>query len=287
MTKIGIIGGSGLYDIEGITNIKEKKVETPFGNPSDNYIIGELEGVEIIFLPRHGRGHIVMPTDINYRANIYGMKSLGVEKIISFSAAGSLREDLAPGTFVIVDQFFDRTNATRRNTFFCEGIVAHIAFAEPVCGDVGKLVFEEAKEMGIKTVMGGTYVNMEGPAFSTKAESNLYRKWGMDVIGMTNLIEAKLAREAEICYCTVAMITDYDCWHPDHDSVTVDMIVECLKKNSSNAKKLIKKIVPKASKLNRDCVCSKALATAIITSREKIPARVKEKLKVIIDKYIN
>ncbi|MEA3347408.1 MAG: S-methyl-5'-thioadenosine phosphorylase [Candidatus Auribacterota bacterium] len=287
MTRIGIIGGSGLYDIEGITNIKEKKVETPFGDPSDNYIIGELEGVEIIFLPRHGRGHIVMPTDINYRANIYGMKSLGVEKIISFSAAGSLREDLNPGTFVIVDQFFDRTNATRCNTFFCKGIVAHIAFAEPVCGDVGKLVFEEAKEMGIKTVMGGTYVNMEGPAFSTKAESNLYRKWGMDVIGMTNLIEAKLAREAEICYCTVAMITDYDCWHPNHDSVTVDMIVECLNKNSFNAKKLIKKIVPKVNKLSRDCVCSKALATAIITSREKIPAGVKKKLKVIIGKYIN
>ncbi len=287
MTRIGIIGGSGLYDIEGVTNIKEKKVETPFGDPSDNYIIGELEGVEIIFLPRHGRGHIVMPTDINYRANIYGMKSLGVEKIISFSAAGSLREELDPGTFVIVDQFFDRTNATRRNTFFGEGIVAHIAFAEPVCGDVGKLVFEEAKEMGIKAVMGGTYVNMEGPAFSTKAESNLYRKWGMDVIGMTNLVEAKLAREAGICYCTVAMITDYDCWHPDHDSVTVDMIVECLKKNSSNAKKLIKKIIPKANKLNRDCICSKALAAAIITSRAKIPERVKEKLKVIIDKYIN
>lgn len=287
MTRIGIIGGSGLYDIEGVTNIKEKKVETPFGDPSDNYIIGELEGFEIIFLPRHGRGHIVMPTDINYRANIYGMKSLGVEKIISFSAAGSLREELDPGTFVIVDQFFDRTNAARRSTFFGEGIVAHIAFAEPVCGDMGKLVFKEAKEMGVKAVMGGTYVNMEGPAFSTKAESNLYRKWGMDVIGMTNLAEAKLAREAGICYCAVAMITDYDCWHPGHDSVTVDMIVECLKKNSSNAKKLIKKIIPKANKLNRDCICSKALASAIITSREKISAEAKEKLKVIIDKYIN
>ncbi|MCK5160519.1 MAG: S-methyl-5'-thioadenosine phosphorylase, partial [Candidatus Aureabacteria bacterium] len=184
-------------------------------------------------------------------------------------------------------QFFDRTNAARRSTFFGEGIVAHIAFAEPVCGDIGKLVFKEAKEMGVKAVMGGTYVNMEGPAFSTKAESNLYRKWGMDVIGMTNLAEAKLAREAGICYCTVAMITDYDCWHPGHDSVTVDMIVECLKKNSSNAKKLIKKIIPKANKLNRDCICSKALASAIITSREKISAEAKEKLKVIIDKYIN
>lgn len=286
MAKIGIIGGSGLYKVDGISGVKEVKLETPFGLPSDNFITGKINGFEVVFLPRHGRSHDVIPTDINYRANIYGMKNLGVEKIVSFGACGSLKENIKPGDFLIPDQLVDRTNSGRRATFFGEGVVAHIPFAEPFCGELRKVVYEKAVEAGISTHDKGTYINIEGPAFSTKAESHLYRSWGMDVIGMTNLVEAKLAREAEICYCTVAMVTDYDCWYPDHESVTVEMIVECMNKNSSKARNLVKTIVPELAAMKRTCQCGSALATSIITPKEAIPDATLKKLDIIIGKYL-
>ncbi|MCK9555284.1 S-methyl-5'-thioadenosine phosphorylase [bacterium] len=285
MVKIGVIGGSGLYKIDGITGLEERKLETPFGLPSDNFITGKIGGVEVVFLPRHGRAHDVIPGDINYRANIYGMKKLGVEKILSFCACGSLKENIKPGDFVIPDQLVDRTNSGRKATFFGEGIVAHIPFAEPFCDELRKVVYDKAVEAGITVYGKGTYVNIEGPAFSTKAESHLYRSWGMDIIGMTNLVEAKLAREAEICYCTVAMVTDYDCWYPDHESVTLEMIVECLNKNSSKAKSLVKVLVPELAKTDRTCQCRNALAASIVTAKEAIPAATIKKLDIIIGKY--
>ncbi|MBM3244857.1 MAG: S-methyl-5'-thioadenosine phosphorylase [Candidatus Omnitrophica bacterium] len=286
MGKIGIIGGSGLYKIEGLKKIKQVELKTPFGAPSANFVAGELEGREIVFLPRHDVGHRICPSKINYRANIYGMKKLGVERIISVTACGSLKEELRPLDFVVVDQFVDRTNNAREMTFFDNGIVAHIVFAHPVCQELAQVVLGAGKELNLRIHNGGTYINMEGPAFSTLAESKLYRSWGMDVIGMTNLAEAKLAREAEICYSTLAAVTDYDCWHPQHESVTVEMVIANLLKNVENSKKMISLIV-KNLPAKRSCGCKDALKHAIITDKKLISAKVKKDLNIIIGKYIN
>jgi 5'-methylthioadenosine phosphorylase len=281
--EIGIIGGSGLYSMPGLSAVREVRQETPFGDPSDVYVLGTLEGRKVAFLARHGRGHRILPTELNFRANIYGFKQLGVERIVSVSAVGSLKEEHQPLEFVIPDQFFDRTRH-RVDTFFGEGIVAHIAFADPICPELAKAVETACKKAGVVGKQGGTYLCMEGPQFSTKAESNVYRTWGMDVIGMTNLQEAKLAREAEICYVTVAMVTDYDCWHPHHDSVTVDQIVAVLLKNAENACKVVRETVA-AMPEGRSCKCAAALAHAILTDRDKIPAATRQKLKLILGKY--
>src|SRR6266705_25783 len=284
--KIGIIGGSGLYQMPELTEIDEIEIQTQFGKPSDSFIIGTLEGQRVAFLPRHGRGHRSTPTEVPFRANIYGMKLLGVERILSASAVGSLQEKYAPLDMVIPDQFFDRTRArVRESTFFGEGIVAHIAFAHPVCGDLGDVLEGSCNAAEVKAHRGGTYICMEGPAFSTVAESNVYRSWGMDVIGMTNLQEAKLAREAEICYATLALVTDYDCWHPDHDSVTVDLIIANLMQNAATAKKTIADAVERIAG-PRTCACKDALATAIITRPEHVPEQTRQKLKLILDKYL-
>jgi 5'-methylthioadenosine phosphorylase len=283
--EIGIIGGSGLYSMPGLTDVREVKQETPFGDPSDPYVLGTLDGRRVAFLARHGRGHRILPTELNFRANIYGFKQLGVERILSVSAVGSLKEEHKPLDFVIPDQFFDRTRH-RVDTFFGDGIVAHIAFADPVCPQLSQVVEAACKTVGVTGKRGGTYINMEGPQFSTKAESNVYRSWGMDVIGMTNLQEAKLAREAEICYVTVAMVTDYDCWHPHHDSVTVDQIVAVLVKNAENAAKVVRETVA-GLPASRSCKCGSALAHAILTEREKIPSATRQKLKLILDKYLS
>lgn len=283
MGKVGIIGGSGLYQIDGLKDVKEVKVATPFGDPSDSYMVGNLEGIETVFLPRHGRGHRILPTELNYRANIYGMKKLGVEEIISISAVGSFKKELKPLDIVLPDQFVDRTNQARKTTFFGEGIVAHISFAEPVCPGLRKLIYEAGDRLGVTMHNKGTYLNMEGPAFSTKGESYLYKSWGMDIIGMTNMPEARLAREAEICYATVAFITDYDCWH--EEIVTIDMVIKNLTRNAETAKRLIKKAVPMLSG-KRDCGCKNALQYAIITDKKLIPKGVKDKLDIIIGKYI-
>lgn len=282
--EIGIIGGSGLYAMPGLTDVRELQQPTPFGDPSDAYVLGTLEGREVAFLARHGRGHRILPTELNFRANIYGFKQLGVERIVSVSAVGSLKEEHKPLDFLIPDQFFDRTRH-RVDTFFGEGVVAHIAFADPVCPELAQTVEAACKKSGVTGKRGGTYLCMEGPQFSTKAESNLYRSWGMDVIGMTNLQEAKLAREAEICYVTVAMVTDYDCWHPHHDSVTVDQIVAVLLKNAENAAQVVRHTVASMPS-KRNCKCGAALAHAILTDRDKIPAATREKLKLILDKYL-
>ena len=281
---IGIIGGSGLYAMPGITDIHEVKLETPFGDPSDPYVLGTFEGKKVAFLARHGKGHRILPTELNFRANVYGFKQLGVERIVSVSAVGSLKEEHKPLDFVIPDQFFDRTRH-RIDTFFGEGIVAHIALADPVCPQMAMVVEGACKKAGVTGKRGGTYLNMEGPQFSTKAESNIYRSWGMDVIGMTNLQEAKLAREAEICYVTVAMVTDFDCWHPEHDSVTVDQIVAVLLKNAENACRVVRETVA-AMPAGKRCKCNSALAHAIITERDKIPSATREKLKLILGKYL-
>ena len=282
--EIGIIGGSGLYSMPGLTDVREVKQQTPFGDPSDPYVLGTLEGRKVAFLARHGRGHRILPTELNFRANIYGFKQLGVERIVSVSAVGSLKEEHKPLDFVIPDQFFDRTRH-RVDTFFGEGIVAHIAFADPICSELAHAVEAACKKSGVTSKRGGTYLCMEGPQFSTKAESNVYRGWGMDVIGMTNLQEAKLAREAEICYVTVAMVTDYDCWHPHHDSVTVDQIVAVLVKNAENAATVVRNAVA-SMPANRNCKCGTALAHAILTERDKIPPATREKLRLIIGKYL-
>jgi len=282
--EIGIIGGSGLYQMPGLTDVHELKQETPFGEPSDAYILGMLAGRKVAFLARHGRGHRILPSELNFRANIYGFKQLGVERIVSVSAVGSLKEDHRPMDFVIPDQFFDRTRH-RVDTFFGEGIVAHIGFGDPICPELSTTVATSAKKAGVNAKPGGTYVCMEGPQFSTKAESNVYRSWGMDVIGMTNLQEAKLAREAEICYVTIAMVTDYDCWHPHHDSVTVDQIIGVLNKNAENAANVVRETVA-AMPSKRSCKCDSALAHAILTDRSKIPAKTREKLKLILNKYL-
>jgi len=278
MAKVGIIGGSGLYDIEGIKNLKEVKVKTPFGPPSESLMTGKLEGVDVAFLPRHGRGHRISPSEINYRANIFAMKTLGVQAILSVSACGSLKEELKPLDFVIPDQFLDRTNRARQATFFTGGIVAHVAFADPVSPELMDILYNAAKEIGATVHKGGTYVNMEGPQFSTKAESHLYRSWGMDIIGMTNLTEAKLAREAEISYATLAAVTDYDCWHESHESVT-------LNKNIDNAKKILKAAIPKVGTVKKFSA-EGAIQFAIVTNPKLIPAKIKKDLKIIIGKYI-
>ena len=283
--EIGIIGGSGLYSIPGLSDMREVKQDTPFGDPSDAYVLGTLAGHKVAFLARHGRGHRILPTELNFRANVYGFKQLGVERIVSISAVGSLKEEHKPLEFVIPDQFFDRTRH-RVDTFFGNGIVAHIAFADPVCPQLSQVVETACKKAGVTGKRGGTYLNMEGPQFSTKAESNIYRSWGMDVIGMTNLQEAKLAREAEICYVTVAMVTDYDCWHPHHDSVTVDQVVAVLVKNAENAAKVVRETIA-AMPTGRSCKCGSALAHAILTDRDKIPATTRQKLGLILDKYLS
>lgn len=285
MGKIGFIGGSGLYKIEGLTGVKEVEVKTPFGEPSDKFITGKLEGKEIVFLPRHGIGHRILPSEINYRANIYGMKKLAVDKIISVAACGSLKDELKPMDFVLPDQFVDRTNQARKMTFFGNGIVAHIGFAHPVCGDLCDVIYRAGKSLNLPIHKGGAYLNMEGPAFSTLAESNLYRSWGMDIVAMTNMSEAKLAREAEICYATLAAVTDYDCWHPDHASVTIEMIIQNLQNNIENARKMIRAIV-KSMPEKSACACGEALKFAIMTDKEVIPAKTRKDLDIIIGKYI-
>lgn len=286
MTKIGIIGGSGLYEIDGV-QIKEDVmiVDTPFGPPSGHFMEGVLDGVDVVFLARHGKGHHISPSEINYRANIFEMKRLGVDAIISVSACGSLREEMKPMDFVVIDQFVDRTNKARESSFFTDGIVAHVALAEPISPELTKVLIDCAKEIGVTVHEKGTYINMEGPQFSTKAESRLYRQWGMDVIGMTNMIEAKLAREAEIAYASLCSVTDYDCWHPDHDQVTVELIIEYLNKNIENAKKILKLAVGKIGQI-QNFAAQDALKYAIITDPAKIPERKKKELSVIIGKYI-
>jgi 5'-methylthioadenosine phosphorylase len=286
--KIGVIGGSGLYRMEGMTDVEEVNIQTPFGNPSDVITIGNVSGVPMAFLPRHGRGHRISPTEIPVRANIWALKSLGVEWVISVSAVGSLREHIAPRDLIIPDQLFDRTKS-RVNSFYEGGIVVHCTFAEPFCPTLSKLLLESAHELGdVKVHEGGTYVCMEGPLFSTKAESNTYRKWGMDIIGMTALPEAKLAREAELCYAVIACATDYDCWHETEESVTVEMVIGNLSANVANAQRILQKVAQRipADRSAVACDCASALATAIITDRSLIPAEVKERYSLLIGKYL-
>ena len=283
---IGIIGGSGLYAMEGLTVIHERSVETPFGEPSDAFIIGEVEGTRVAFLARHGRGHRKTPSEVNYRANIYGMKLLGVHTILSASAVGSMKEDYTPTDIVFPHQFIDRTRH-RADTFFGNGIVAHVAFADPICAGVSFLMGGVARAAGATAHLGGTYLCMEGPQFSTRAESNLYRTWGVDVIGMTNLTEAKLAREAEICYATMALVTDYDCWHPDHDDVDIEQILGYLRANAEMAQKILRASIPAAESRKRDCGCASALQYAILTDRNAIPPKAKDDLAPLIGKYIS
>ncbi len=283
--EIGIIGGSGLYSMPGLSGVQELALQTPFGSPSDSFVLGTLEGRKVAFLARHGRGHRILPSDLNFRANIYGMKRLGVERIISVSAVGSLKEEHKPTDFIIPDQFIDRTYH-RPSTFFGEGMVAHVAFADPICPEVSAALGNSCSQTGVTAKLGGTYICIEGPQFSTKAESNLYRTWGADIIGMTNLQEAKLAREAEICYATMAMVTDYDCWHPGHDAVTVEQVITVLNTNSGNAAKAIRQAVALMPK-QRQCKCGSALQHAIMTDPAKIPPATRQKLAALVDKYLN
>ncbi len=284
--NIGIIGGSGLYQMPELENVREVPVPTPFGDPSDAFIVGELDGVTVAFLPRHARGHKFTPSELPYRANIYAMKLLGVEYILSVSAVGSLQEQYAPTDFVIPDQFFDRTrDRSKESTFFGEGIVGHVTFAHPVCNELGDILEEACKSNGVKTHRGGTYICMEGPAFSTKAESNVYRQWGMDVIGMTNLQEAKLAREAEIAYATLALVTDYDCWYEGHDDVTVDMVIEYLNKNVRNAQLVLKDAVKAVAAKTTPNQYANATKNAIFTAPSNWPEATARKLDAIIGKY--
>jgi len=282
--QIGIIGGSGLYDMEELTDREEQTVTTPFGDPSGPYVVGTLRGKRVAFLARHGVGHRILPSELNFRANIYGFKLLGVERILSASAVGSLKEEYKPLDILIPDQFLDRTRG-RISTFFGRGLVAHIAFAHPVCGELSTIAANSAEAVGARVHRGGTYVNMEGPQFSTLAESKLYRSWGMDVIGMTNLQEAKLAREAEICYATMALVTDYDCWHPDHDAVTVEMVIGNLLHNAATAQQVIAGTVERLDG-DRSCACGSALASAIITRADAVPAALKRELAPLIGKYL-
>lgn len=283
--RLGIIGGSGLYSMAGLSDTREARVKTPFGDPSEALVMGSLEGKRVVFLARHGRGHRITPSEINYRANIYALKSMGVERILSVSAVGSLKEELAPLDFCIPDQFFDRTRL-RVATFFGDGLVAHITFDKPTCGDLSGHLGESCSRAGVKVHRGGTYVCMEGPQFSTLAESNTYRSMGFDIIGMTNLTEAKLAREAEICYATVAMVTDYDCWHPQHDSVTISEVIANLNRNTENVQRVIREAV-RTMPATRACKCGSALAHGLITDRSMIPAATRKRLAAIIGKYIS
>lgn len=280
---IGIIGGSGLYSMGGLTATKEIRLKTPFGTPSDAIVLGTLEGKKVAFLARHGRGHRILPSEVNYRANIYGMKMLGVERIISVSAVGSLKEDLRPGEFLVPDQFFDRTK-NRAATFFGDGLVAHVAFAHPTCGTLSEILADACLHEAVKVHRRGTYICIEGPQFSTLAEAEVNRKLGFDVIGMTNLTEAKLAREAEICYATIAMITDYDCWHPEHESVTAAQIIATLNQNAENAQKALRTAVREIPAA-RACKCGSALQHALVTDMKLVPAATKKRLAAIIGKY--
>jgi 5'-methylthioadenosine phosphorylase len=283
---VGVIGGSGLYEMEGLSEVGSVSLETPFGAPSDAFITGVLDGVRMVFLPRHGRGHRLLPSEVNYRANVYGMKKLGVTRLISVSAVGSMKEEIMPGHIVIPDQFVDRTNASRNNTFFGNGIVAHVQFADPVCGELSGILEEAAHKAGARVHRGGAYICMEGPAFSTRAESQLYRTFGVSVIGMTNIPEAKLAREAEICYGVIALATDYDCWHESHEDVSIDAILTILRQNVAMAKSIIRNAVGQLQG-ERKCPCADALRYAIITDRAVIPERTKRDLDVIAGKYLD
>jgi 5'-methylthioadenosine phosphorylase len=282
--RIGVIGGSGLYQMDGLTNVEEMEIPTPFGNPSDSYRIGTLEGHRVVFLARHNRNHTIMPSELNFRANIYGFKELGVEWIISASAVGSLKEELRPLDIVLPDQFYDRTK-TRVSTFFGDGIVVHVSFADPICSQLAGIVQQGGADARVPIRRGGTYVCMEGPQFSTKAESNTYRSWGMDLIGMTNLQEAKLAREAEICYTTMALVTDYDCWHSGHDAVTVAEVVQNLKKNAENAQKIIRAAV-KRLPIVRTCPCRNALQNAIMTDLRTVAPKTRTKVELLLKRYL-
>ncbi|MBL7155589.1 MAG: S-methyl-5'-thioadenosine phosphorylase [Candidatus Omnitrophica bacterium] len=285
MGRIGVVGGSGLYHIEGLKVKETRKINTPFGDPSSEYVIGTLDGKEVVFLPRHDKAHRISPTHINYRANIYGMKKLDVEWLISVSACGSLKEEIKPLDFVIPLQFVDRTTQARKYTFFDSGIVAHIGFAHPVCENLANLLYNVVKEKKLDVHFGGTYINMEGPQFSTLSESNLYRSWGMDIIGMTNMTEARLAREAEICYATLAAVTDYDCWHQTEETVSVEGILENLTRNVENAKSILKDAITRIDE-RRSCACKDALKHAILTDHKVIPRDVKKKLDILIGKYV-
>lgn len=287
MAKVGIIGGSGLYEIDGLQDLRSvDMMDTPFGPPSGNSMQGSLDGIEVVFIPRHGKGHHIAPSEINYRANIFEMKRLGVDAIISVSAVGSLKEEIKPMDFVVIDQFVDRTNKARESSFFTNGAVAHVPMADPVSKELTDILIASAKQAGVNVHESGTYINMEGPQFSTKAESNLYRQWGMDVIGMTNMVEAKLAREAEISYASLCAVTDYDCWHEDHESVTVEMIIEYLNKNVESAKTMLKFAIPQIGALT-EFSAKGALATAIVTNPDNIPEQTRADLKIFLEPYLS
>ena len=278
--SVGVIGGSGLYEMEGLTRIKALRVATPFGAPSDAIMVGDIEGIRVAFLARHGRGHKLSPSEINYRANIYALKKLGVERIVSVSAVGSMKESIQPGHVVVPDQFFDMTKR-RIGTFFDRGIVAHVSLAYPVCRDVSENLAEAARKCGATVHEGGVYLCIEGPQFSTRAESLVFRQWGVDVIGMTNLPEAKLAREAEMCYATMALASDYDCWHPDHDAVTVEAVVETFHRNVTLSQRVLRTLIPTFAE-DRRCACASALKAAVLTSPDKIPAATRKRLRLLL-----
>jgi len=281
---IGVIGGSGLYAMEGLDELREVRLATPFGEPSDAYLVGFLKGQKVVFLPRHGKGHRISPTEVNSRANVWGLKALGVTRILSVSAVGSLREDIEPGHFVAVDQFIDRTRH-RPDTFFERGVVAHVMFADPTCADLRDRLVSASRSLGVRVHDGGTYVNMEGPQFSTRAESRLYRSWGADVIGMTNLQEARLAREAELCYATLAMATDYDCWHEAHEDVTVEAILAVMSRNVAHAREVLRSVIPGLGG-ERGCACKDALRYAILTEPGRIPPEARDRLGLLLDRYL-
>lgn len=282
---IGVIGGSGLYEMEGLTDLHDVVLDTPFGAPSDSFVTGMLGDAKLVFLPRHGRGHRLLPSEVPYRANIYGMKMLGVQRIISVSAVGSMKEEIVPGHIVIPDQFFDRTMGKRDSTFFGNGVVAHVQFADPVCRDLSAVLAGAAREVGATVHEGGTYICIEGPNFSTRAESNIYRSWGVDVIGMTNIPEARLAREAEICYATVALATDYDCWHESHDDVSIEAILAIIRQNVATARGIIKAAVGQLPQ-KPACACGKALEYAVITDPVRIPPRTLQKLDLLLGRHL-
>jgi 5'-methylthioadenosine phosphorylase len=281
---LGIIGGSGLYEMEGLKNVRTVSVKTPFGDPSDALVVGEIEGRTLAFLPRHGRGHRIMPSQINYRANIYALKKVGVKWILSISAVGSMKEGIRPGDIVVVDQFYDHTRF-RPNTFFGDGVVGHIPFADPVCPNLARIACAESKKVVRRTHRGGTYLCMEGPAFSTRAESRVYRKWGVDVIGMTNMPEAKLAREAELCYATLALATDYDCWHETEEDVSIEAILAIIRKNVENSKRIIRGVARRLPGKG-PCGCGEAMRYAVITDRKRIPTSARKRLSLLIGKYL-
>lgn len=284
--SLGVIGGSGIYQIEGINNIHEIDVDTPFGSPSDKLMVGDMKGIKVAFLPRHGRGHHIIPSGINFRANIFALKKIGVQKIISLSAVGSMKENIGPGDVVVVDQFFDHTKI-RTNTFFGNGLVCHVGFSEPVCPVVSKELAKAAGQDNVKVHNGGTYICIEGPQFSTLGESLIYRKWGVDVIGMTAMPEAKLAREAEMCYAALALVTDYDCWHKEHEAVSVEMVIQQLESNAEQANKILARVITRlADEELPECSCRQALKNAIMTSPEKIDSGMRQKLDLLVGKYL-